>query len=86
MHNNLQALKVRKQRVTGSTPLSDLQQQAESASERLLLAKLNEASRIMEEQESVSEESVLGWKLLATAFCMHMCLLWFGPIAEQPCA
>lgn len=52
MHTNLQALKVRKQRVTGTTPLSDLQQQAESASERLLLAKLQEAGRIMEEQES----------------------------------
>jgi hypothetical protein len=54
MHTNLQALKVRKQRVTGTTPLNDLQQQAESASERLLLAKLHEAGRIMEEQESVS--------------------------------
>lgn len=54
MHNNLQALRVRKQRVTGGTPLSDLQQQAESASERLLLAKLQEAGRIMEEQETVS--------------------------------
>lgn len=54
MHNNLQALRVRKQRVTGGTPLTDLQQQAESASERLLLAKLQEAGRIMEEQETVS--------------------------------
>lgn len=54
MHNNLQALRVRKQRVTGGTPLTELQQQAESASERLLLAKLQEAGRIMEEQESVS--------------------------------
>lgn len=54
MHTNLQALKVRKQRVTGAAPLSDLQQQAESASERLLLAKLQEAGRIMEEQETVS--------------------------------
>lgn len=52
MHANLQALKVRKQRVTGGTPLTELQQQAESASERLLLAKLQEAGRIMEEQES----------------------------------
>jgi hypothetical protein len=54
MHTNLQALKVRKQRVTGGTPLSELQQQAESSHERLLLAKLQEAGRIMEEQESVS--------------------------------
>lgn len=54
MHTNLQALRVRKQQVTGGTPLSELQQQAESASERLLLVKLQEAGRIMEEQETVS--------------------------------
>jgi len=61
MHANLQALKVRKQRVTGGTPLTELQQQAESASERLLLAKLQEAGRIMEEQESVRAAASGGW-------------------------
>lgn len=77
MHTNLQALKVRKQRVTGSTPLSDLQQQAESASERLLLAKLQEAGRIMEEQETVR----VRWRLLCSCACPNstlvgICALW----------
>lgn len=68
MHNNLQALRVRKQRVTGGTPLTELQQQAESASERLLLAKLQEAGRIMEEQESVS--------LVQQCYCNGGCGSW----------
>ena len=78
MHTNLQALKVRKQRVTGSTPLTELQQQAESASERLLLAKLQEAGRIMEEQETVRRRAVWGaglcWMRLVGTACMWMLL------------
>ncbi|KAF6260244.1 Afadin and alpha-actinin-binding-domain-containing protein [Scenedesmus sp. NREL 46B-D3] len=55
MQNKLEALRVRKQRITGggcTADLHQLQQHAQSASERLLLVKLLEASNIMEEQEA----------------------------------
>jgi hypothetical protein len=57
VHSTLAELKVRKQRITGGLPLEQLQQAAESASERLLLVKLQEAGRIMEEQQAVSRRA-----------------------------
>ncbi|KAF8063856.1 ssx2ip-a [Scenedesmus sp. PABB004] len=58
MRSRLEALRVRKQRVVGPGAgalggLAELQAHAQSAGERLLLAKLVEASQIMEQQEAV---------------------------------
>eukprot|EP00775_Hariotina_reticulata_P014331 gene14331-57_t len=54
MNSKLQALQIRKQRILNGNSLmalSELQLHAQSANERLLLMKLTEATKIMEEQE-----------------------------------
>jgi hypothetical protein len=50
----------------GIEELHKLQQQAQTVSERLLLAKLQEASNILEEQEAVSaaQQQLLLFKVL----------------------
>jgi hypothetical protein len=56
MKSKLQALQIRKQRILNQhsfAVLSELQLHAQSANERLLLMKLTEAAKILEEQEEV---------------------------------
>jgi len=56
MNSKLQALQIRKQRILNGSSLmalSELQLHAQSANERLLLMKLTEAAKILEEQEQV---------------------------------